>query len=189
MEMEEAFNVMLGSLFSVHAGRSQVAGVFAWRETACAAAARARALGERAFVSGAGATVTHGRWMAVCGSIIGALRVMEQQAELLALDAAEYAAAAERDRERLMAAAAAAADDPALRNDLLARAMEAERERGKAELRKAAAQEWRLACNDAAAQGEFLARAQDAVLAPVGAAVADNGGLAETALDKTYHQN
>lgn len=188
MEMEEAFNLMLGSLYSVHAGRPQVLGVLAWRETACTAAARGRALGERAPVSGAGVTVKHGQWTAVCKRIVGALRAMEQRAEYMAIAEARNAEAAERAREQLMAAAAGAADDPALRNDLLARAMEAERARKKAELRKIAARAWWQACNDAAAQGEFLAREQDSILAPVVQTVADNGGLAETALDKEYHQ-
>jgi hypothetical protein len=187
MEMEEAFSVMLGSLHAVHAGRSLVTGAFAWRESACAAAARARALGERAFVAGAGVTVTHGRWMAVCGRITGALRVMENQAELMTIDAAELAAAAAADRERLLSAAAGA-DDPDLRQCLLAEAMEAERARRKAELRRAAAQDWWQASNDAAAQGAFLAAAQDRLLAPVRAAVADMGGPGEVAQDKAYHE-
>jgi hypothetical protein len=184
MEMEEAFNVMLGSLYSVHASRSQVNGVLAWRESACAAAARARDCERRAIVPGAGETRVHGAWARACEAIIAALRAMEAEAELLHLAARAEADAVAAERDSLLRLAAAEAA-PGPRQELLARAMAAERARAEAEARAARAMAWRIAANNAAGEGALLVRSQDALLAPVVTAVADMNG--EAALVKTYH--
>jgi hypothetical protein len=184
MDIEEAFNDMLGSLYAVD-GPDLIHGVLAWESTVAAAAAMARKLGHPATVRGNAETPDHGRWMDVCGRIIAALNTMTGTAEQVRMEAEQRAADAEALREELMAQGAAGTGDQ--REASFAGAMEAERARLRALGEAKAAGDWEQAANDAAGAGVLLTTSKDRVLGPVVVAVADLGED-RVALDRGYHR-
>ncbi len=103
--------------------------------------------------------ITHRLWLATCRAVIDALHAQATHA-----DALYRAAMAEADRaktkKRRQAALAAA--------------------------QRAAA--WKTAAERAASLGAGLIAREDAILRPVGNAIAAAGGPAEVAKDKHYHQ-
>jgi chemotaxis protein histidine kinase CheA len=104
-------------------------------------------------------TRTHRAWLRLCEAILQALALQQVCAE------------------RARATAEAEADS--------AKSSTAKKQ---ARARAAAAEAWRQAAAQAEVTGRVLVRAEDAILRPVGEAVAAVGGIREVALDKHYHQ-
>lgn len=102
---------------------------------------------------------THRAWLGLCNAIAGALDKQQTHAGLILADALDRAATAEDDSEAAAALAVARV-----------------------------AEEWWLAAGTAAAAGRALIRREDAIMRPVGEAMAAAGGITEVARDKHYHQ-
>lgn len=103
--------------------------------------------------------VTHRAWLALCAAIVKQLRVQAAYASTVHEAAVNRAAQARTSIARVRALRAAARAD-----------------------------EWCAAAVAAAETGTSVMFQEDAILRPVGMAVAAAGGYREVALDKHYHQ-
>jgi hypothetical protein len=154
--------LMEDALAAEDAPRRQIQGVHGWSSAVANAVVAGHACGSTAGMDAEPAwsgAITHRRWVGTCQMVISALRTQEATA------AALYSAAM---------AAARSANTEGVRNAALARA------------RKAAA--WRSAAVNAETVGVGLVAREDAILRPVGMAIAAAGGISEVANDKHYHQ-
>lgn len=186
-----AMNDMADAMTAVNASRRQVGGVAAWRDLVIAAVAAGRAAGAghagRLAVPAQG-SLTHGQWLATAGAVITTLDGHVAEAEAAAGAARGRAAEARDQQEQAEAGLAQAEADerPEAAAAYAALADAAAEEAEWAEGHAGACEAWAAAASDASGYGAALTRREDAIHAPVGAAVADAGGGAWIAEDKHF---
>lgn len=144
------------------APQRQIAGVGAWARKVADAVVAGYACGSTAGMNASprrGGDITHRGFVDTCQAVIEALLVQQATAQAIYDDAIAQAQAAKNAKAREAALA-----------------------------RAARAAEWKSAAMTAETAGAGLVASEDAILRPVGEAVAAAGGVGEVARDRHYHQ-
>lgn len=186
-----AMDEMAEAMTAVNASRRQVRGVGAWRDQIAAAVLAGQEAGAAHAGQLAGTvpgSQTHGQWMTTADAIIATLASHAAEADEMAGEAREEADEYRGEEKRFRAQQASCeqrglSEGAALNGTMAANAAQ---EAEEAEERAEACEAWAAAATDAAAQGAALTASEDAIHQPVGRAIADAGGRAWIADDKTF---
>jgi hypothetical protein len=186
-----AMDEMAEAMTTVNASRRQVRGVAAWRDQVAAAVLAGREAGADHAGQLAGTvpgSQTHGQWMTTADTIIATLASQAAEAEAMAGESRELADDARGREQRANAgrAQAEADENHEAAAAFAAQAASAADDAEDAEEHAEACEAWAAAATDAAAQGAALTAREDAIHQPVGRAIADAGGRAWIADDKTF---
>jgi hypothetical protein len=186
-----AMDEMAEAMTAVNASRRQVRGVGAWRDQVAAAVLAGQEAGAGHAGQLAGTVPgshTHGQWMTTADAIIATLASHAAEAEEMAGEARELADEARGEEKRFRAQQASCEQRGLSEGAAMAGTMAANaaQEAEEAEERVEACEAWAAAATDAAAQGAALTASEDAIHQPVGRAIADAGGRAWIADDKTF---